>query len=68
MKTTLSVLAAVCVVIAGYIGIRHFTHKDLGFTPARKYVRGLANSLLHTEVTAAQEAGATPQPVPEQAV
>ena len=35
MKTTLSVLAAVCVVIAGYFGIRHFTHKDLGFTPAR---------------------------------
>jgi hypothetical protein len=68
MKTTLSILAAVCVVIAGYFGIRHFTHKDLGFTPARKYVRTLANTLLHTEVTAAQEAGATPQPAAEQAV
>jgi hypothetical protein len=66
MKTTLSVLAAVCVLIAGYFGIRHFTHKDLGFTPARKYVRNLASTLLHTEVTAAQEAG-IPQPAPEQA-
>jgi hypothetical protein len=66
MKTTLSVLAAACVVIAGYFGIRHFTHKDLGFTSARKYVRTLANTLLHTEVTAAQEAG-IPQSVPEQA-
>ena len=55
MKTTLSVLAAFCVVIAGYFGIRHFTHKDLGFMLARKHVRNLANKLLHTEVTAAQE-------------
>jgi hypothetical protein len=66
MKTTLSILAAACVVIAGYFGIRHFIHKDLGFTPARKYVRNLANILLHTEVTAAQEAGIS-QPAPEQA-
>ena len=59
MKTTITVLAAGLAVVAGYFGARYFTRKDLGFTPARKYARGLAQNLLHTEVTAAREAGTT---------
>jgi hypothetical protein len=47
-------------VIAYYFGLRYFTGRDLGFTPARKYVRNLAENLLHTELTAAREAGTTP--------
>jgi hypothetical protein len=42
-------------VVAGYFGVRYFMHRDLGFTPARKYVRNLAKNLLHTELTAARE-------------
>ena len=60
MKTLIVVLSAACAVVAGYFGIRHFTRRDLGFTPAKKYVRNLAKNLLHTEATAAQEAGAAP--------
>ena len=60
MKTSIAVLAAAFAVIAGYFGARYFTHKDLGFTPIRTYVRGMAKKLLHTEIMAAQEAGATP--------
>ena len=60
MKTLIITLSAACAVVAGYFGVRFFTRRDLGFTPARKYVRNLAENLLHTEITAAREAGATP--------
>ena len=66
MKTLIIVLSAACAVVAGYFGVRHFTRRDLGFTPARKYVRNLAENLLHTEITAAREAGATPNTTTEQ--
>ncbi len=36
MKTLIIVLSAACAVVAGYFGVRHFTRRDLGFTPARK--------------------------------
>jgi len=67
MKTLIIVLSAACAVVAGYFGGRHFTRRDLGFTQARKYVRSLAKNLLHTELTAAREAGTTPQATTEQA-
>ena len=60
MKTLIIVLSVVCAVVAYYFGLRYFSGQDLGFTPARKYVRNLAVNLLHTEVTAAREAGTTP--------
>ena len=60
MKTLIVTLSAAFAVIAGYFGVRHFTRRDLGFTPARKYIRNLAENLLHTELTAAREAGTTP--------
>ncbi len=67
MKNLVIVLSAACAVVAGYFGVRHFTRRDLGFTPARKYVQSLAKNLLHTELTAAREAGTTPQATTEQA-
>ena len=66
MKTLIITLSAACAVVAGYFGARYFTRRDLGFTPARKYVRNLAENLLHTEITAAREAGATPNTTTEQ--
>ena len=66
MKTVIITLTAVCTVIAGYFGFRHFTRRDPGFTPVRKYVRNLAKNLLHTEITAAREAGTTPASTTEQ--
>ncbi|MGD0698200.1 MAG: hypothetical protein ABSA41_21275 [Terriglobia bacterium] len=66
MKTLIITLSAACAVVAAYFGVRHLTHRDLGFTPARKYVRNLAENLLHTEVTAAQEAGTVPEATSEQ--
>ena len=59
MKTLIITLSAACAVVAGYFGARYFTRRDLGFTSARKYVQSLAKNLLHTELTAAREAGAT---------
>jgi hypothetical protein len=67
MKTLIVILSAACAGVAGYFGVRHFTLRDLGFTPARKYVRSLAENLLHTELTAAREAGTTPETTTEQA-
>jgi hypothetical protein len=66
MKTLIIAVSAACAVVAGYFGVRYFTRKDLGFTPVRKYVRNLAETLLHTELTAAREAGATPASTTEQ--
>jgi hypothetical protein len=63
MKTLIS---AACAVIAGYFGIRYFTRRDLGFTPARKYVRNLADKL-HHKLTVARKAGSTPETATEQA-
>ncbi len=60
MKTLIITLTAACAVVAGYLGIRYFTRRDLGFTPARKYATNLATTLLHTELTAARDAGSTP--------
>ena len=56
MKTLIITLSAACAVVAGYFGVRYFTRRDLGFTPARKYVRNLAKHLLHTELTAGRDA------------
>ena len=64
MKTLIITLSAVCAVVAYYFGLRYFSGRDLGFTPARKYVRNLAKNLLHTELTAAREAGTTPSQQP----
>jgi hypothetical protein len=60
MKYTIAALLALVVAIAGYFGIRHLARKDLGFTPVKRYATKLANTLLHTEATAAQEAGVSP--------
>jgi len=60
MKYTIAAVLAVVAAVAGYFGIRRLTHKDLGFTPAKRYATKLAKTLLHTEATAAQEAGAAP--------
>jgi len=59
MKNLIIILSAACAVVAGYFGARYFTRRDLGLTSARKYVQSLAKNLLHTELTAAREAGAT---------
>jgi hypothetical protein len=67
MKTLIIVVSAACAVVAYYFGLRYFTGQDLGFTPARKYVRNLAKNLLHTEVTAAREAGTITASTTEQA-
>jgi hypothetical protein len=67
MKTLIITLSAACAVVAYYFGLRYFTGQDLGFTLARKYARNLAKNLLHTEVTAAHEAGTTPNTTTEQA-
>ena len=66
MKTLIITISVVCAAVAYYFGLRYFTGQDLGFTPARKYVRNLVKSLLHTEITAAREAGATPSTTNEQ--
>ena len=66
MKSLIVTLTVVCAVVAYYFGLRYFTGRDLGFTPARKYVKNLADNLLHTEVTAAREAGTTPASTTEQ--
>ena len=66
MKSLIVTLTVVCAVVAYYFGLRYFTGQGLGFTPARKYVRNLAKNLLHTEITAAREAGATPNTTTEQ--
>jgi hypothetical protein len=67
MKNLIIVPSAACAVVAYYFGLRYFSGRDLGFTPARKYVRNLAKNLLHTEITAAREAGTTPAATAEQA-
>ena len=67
MKTLFITLSAACAVVAGYFCVRYFTRRELGFTPARKYVRNLAANLLHTEVTAAREAGTITASTTEQA-
>ena len=59
MKYTIAALLAV-VAIAGYFGIRHLARKDPGFTQVKRYATMLANTLTHTEATAAQEAGVSP--------
>ena len=60
MKYTIAVVLAVVAAVAGYFGIRHLTREDLGFAPVKRYATKLANTLIHTEATAAQEAGASP--------
>ena len=61
MKTLIITLTVACAVVAYYFGLRYFTGQDLGFAPAKKYIRNLAKNLLHTEVTAAPEVGITPE-------
>ena len=60
MKTLITVYFVACAVVIGYFSARRFTDRDLGFTPARKYVRNLAQNLLHTEIIAAREASVIP--------
>ena len=60
MTYTIAALLAVVGAIAGYFGIRHLMHKDLGFTPVKRYASKLASTLIHTETAAAQEAGVSP--------
>ena len=67
MKTLIITISVVCAVVAYYFGLRYFSGADLGFTPAKKYVRNLVKNLLHTELTAAREAGATSAATTEQA-
>ena len=67
MKILIITLTAACVVVAGYFGVRYFSHRDIGFTLARKYIRNVAENLLHTEITAAREAGTTSASTTEQA-
>ena len=57
MKYAIAVVLTIVAAIAGYFGIRRLTHKDFGFTPVKRYASKLANTLTHTEATAAQEAG-----------
>ena len=57
MKYTIAAVLAVAAAVAGYFGIRRLTHKDLGFRPVKRYASKLAKTLIHTEATAAQEAG-----------
>ena len=57
MKYTIVTVLAVAAAVAGYFGVRRLTHKDLAFTPLKRYASKLATTLLHTEATAAQEAG-----------
>jgi hypothetical protein len=57
MKYTIAVLLTIATAVAGYFGLRYLTHKDLGFAPVKRYTSKLAKTLLHTEATAAQEAG-----------
>jgi len=57
MKYAIAVVLNVTAALAGYFGIRHLMHRDLGFTPVKHYATKLAKTLLHTEATAAQEAG-----------
>ena len=66
MKTLIITLSVVCAVVAYYFGLRYFTRRDLGFTPVRTYVRNFVVNLLHTELTAAREAGTTPAATTEQ--
>ena len=67
MRNLIVALSAACAVVAYYFGLRYFSGRDLGFTPPRKYVQSLAKNLLHTELTAAREAGTTPEATTEQA-
>ena len=67
MKYTLAVLLTVVAAAAGYFGIRYLTRKDLGFTPVKHYAAELTKTLIHTEATAAREAGTTPEATTEQA-
>ena len=60
MKYAIAVLLTVTTAVASYFGIRHLMHKDLGFTPVKRYASKLASNLLHTEATAAQEVGVSP--------
>ena len=68
MKTIIITISTACAVVAGYFGFRYFTHRDIGFTPATKYVRNLTEKLLRSRPTAAGEAGTTPTTITEQAV
>jgi hypothetical protein len=67
MKNLIITISVVCAVVAYYFGLRYFSGRDLGFTPAKKHARNLAKKLLHTELTAAREAGTTPAATAEQA-
>jgi hypothetical protein len=66
MKTLIITFSVAFALLAGYFGFRYFTRKDLGFTPGRKYVKNLAENVRY-KLTAAREAGPTPETATEQA-
>ena len=57
MKYIIVVFLSVVRAVPGYVGIRRVTQEDLVLTPLKRYASKLANTLIHTEITPAQEAG-----------
>ena len=57
MKLTLIVIGTLITLGATYVGVRHYTQKDLAFSPVYDWLKRALSTLLHTEQTAAAEVG-----------
>jgi len=57
MKTILFAVIALITLAATYVSVRRYTQKDLAFSPVYNWLKGTVSALLHTEQTAAAEAG-----------
>ena len=57
MRTILFAVIALITLAATYVGVRRYTQKDLAFSPVFNWLKGTVSALLHTEQTAAAEAG-----------
>ena len=57
MRTILFAVIALLTLAATYVGVRRYTQKDLAFSPVYNWLKGTVSALLHTEQTAAAEAG-----------
>jgi hypothetical protein len=57
MRTILFAVIALFTLVATYVGVRRYTQKDLAFSPVYNWLKGTVSALLHTEQTAAAEAG-----------
>jgi len=57
MKLTLIVIGTLIALAATYVSVRRYTQKDLAFSPVYNWLKGTVSALLHTEQTAAAEAG-----------